>query len=162
MKHLLFFLVLCSVTEPGNALKLYHPRRRSYCRLSMAASLDKVETSRLQRARLRLAEAQGIVPIGSSEDPNFPVKDYKSMPSLSRVREIGWRVAEPSIQYNPEQLSSRFFSRPLVWLVRNVEFLLPFTGFTISIIFDLLMNEEPKRRKQRAEELLDIIRLGLT
>ena len=128
--------------------------------MAASSSLDKVETSRLQRARLRLAEAQGIVPIGSSEDPNFQNKDYNTIPSLSRVREIGWRVAEPSIQYNPEQLSSRFFSRPLVWLVRNVEFLLPFTGFTLSIIFDILMNEEKKRRKQRAEELLDIIRYG--
>jgi hypothetical protein len=72
-------------------------------------------SDRLRKARLRLAEAQGVIPIGrgdgqfeetslnllieigASENNNFDFQDLKSAPSLSKVREISWRVAEPGI-----------------------------------------------------------------
>ena len=58
MKHLLFLVFVFG--SVSNALKFYHQRRRKNGRLQMAASLDKVDSNRLQLARLRLAEAQGI------------------------------------------------------------------------------------------------------
>ena len=121
-----------------------------------------MDSLRLQKARLRLAEAQGLLPIGSADDAarsgaTAYIKDYKLVPSLSRVREISWRVAEPVIKYDPASLSSRFFAQPLRWLARNVQFLVPLTGFTASVLADIVTEQEASRRKQRAGELLDII-----
>ena len=79
------------------------------------------------------------------------------MPSLSKVREISWRVAEPVVKYDPASLSSRFFAQPLRWLGRNFNFLVPLSKFTLSLLIDIVMHEEEARRKQRAEELLEII-----
>ena len=114
---------------------------------------------RLQKARLRLAEAQGLLPIGSAESKDAAeyITEYKTVPSLSRVREISWRVAEPVVKYDPASLSSRFFAQPLRWLARNVQFLVPLTGFTVSLLLDIVTEQAASRRKQRANELLDII-----
>jgi hypothetical protein len=79
-------------------------------------SPDESDSLRLQRARLRLAEAQGIIPIGASEDPNgISLKEYKSMPTQSKVREISWRVAEPAVKVS---LNSTHFDR--TW-IRNFD-----------------------------------------
>ena len=45
-------------------------RIRDNCMTMVSVSNDAlIENPRLQRARLRLAEAQGIIPIGASENP---------------------------------------------------------------------------------------------
>ena len=120
------------------------------------------ESKRLQKARLRIAEAQGIIPIGASEDNNFDFKNYSlalssSTQSISKVREISWRVAEPAIPYDPQKAASRLWGQPLRWLVRNIQIFVPLTLFAMAVIFDVLSGKEEKNRNQRAEELLTII-----
>jgi hypothetical protein len=73
--------------------------RCSYNKRYAATIAEDDGSVRLQKARLRLAEAQGIIPIGASENPEgISLKDYRSMPSQSKVREISWRVAEPAVK----------------------------------------------------------------
>ena len=127
----------------------------------MVASLvgdDNADSQRLQRARMRLAEAQGIIPMGASESPvTISLSDYKSIPSQSKVREISWRVAEPAIGYDPEVLATRFFAQPFKWLERNAQFLVPMAFFTIRLLLDIITKKEPLNRAKRAEEILNII-----
>lgn len=117
------------------------------------------ESKRLARARLRLAEAQGVIPIGASEMSGFTLSDFNKIPksSQSRVREIGWRVAEPSVAYDPIGASQKFFRQPLVWVSRNVQFMIPVATFTISIILDILTGREEINRSRRADQLLAIV-----
>ena len=124
---------------------------------SMPTQLSNINQSlRLKKAQLRLAEAQGRIPIGASDDPSFTF-DYMSTPSLSKVREIQWRVAEPAVSYDPVSASSKFFAQPIKWLIRNVQFLLPVALFFSTVIIDILTNKEEANRLRRADELLDII-----
>jgi len=122
-----------------------------------ASSVYDNDTPRLSRARARLAEAQGIIPIGASEIPGFSLKEFKTIPSPSRVREISWRVAEPSVQYDPVSASSKLFAQPLKWITRNVQFTIPVAVFAIKIIIDVITDNEEANRKIRAEELLDLL-----
>ena len=85
----------------SDAYKFERQIRRSNCfRMSSIESQQIMkESQRLKRARLRLAEAQGIIPIGASENKNISLEEFKSLPSSqqSKVREISWRVAEPAV-----------------------------------------------------------------
>lgn len=112
---------------------------------------------RLRKAQLRLAEAQGIIPIGASEDIATALTVQPTAPSLSRVREISWRVAEPAVKYDPVTASSKFFKQPVTWLVRNVQFILPVALFVTTIIVDVLTGKEEENRLRRADELLNLI-----
>jgi predicted unusual protein kinase regulating ubiquinone biosynthesis (AarF/ABC1/UbiB family) len=128
----------------------------------MVASLTgedvTVDSQRLQRARMRLAEAQGIIPIGASENPlSVSLRDYKSIPSQSKVREISWRVAEPAVKYDSDLLAERFFAQPFKWLERNAQFLVPMTFFTLRLLIDIITKKEFTNRKKRADEILNII-----
>ena len=116
------------------------------------------DTSRLQRARLRLAEAQGKIPIGASETMGISLSDFALMPSSqSRVREISWRVAEPEVKYDPIGDSSKFFKQPLRWIKRNIEIFVPLTFFVLSVVSDIIGGKEEANRGKRAEEILGII-----
>jgi len=107
---------------------------------------------------LRLAEAQGLLPIGASE-AGFTLADLTTSPPLaqSRVREISWRVAEPAVKYDPIGDSSKFFAQPVRWIKRNIEIFVPLTLFILSVLRDVLAGEEEKNRSKRAEEILDIV-----
>lgn len=114
------------------------------------------DNPRLEKARARLAEAQGIIPIGASEIPGFSLKEFKTIPSSSRVREISWRVAEPSVKYDPITASSKLFAQPIKWITRNIQFTIPVTFFVLKIIKDVVTEKEDVNRKVRAEELLEL------
>lgn len=118
---------------------------------------DEQDSQRLKKARLRLAEAQGLLPFGASDMSLNELKDLKAMPNLSKVREISWRVAEPEIKYDPRFAASKLFSQPVRWLTRNVQIFVPITLFAMKVISDILFNREEEFRQQRANELLDII-----
>ena len=123
----------------------------------VASPISSVPTSsRLKKAQLRLAEAQGIIPIGASEDASYQF-DYNSTPSLSRVREINWRVAEPAVRYDPVAASKKLYQQPVKWLIRNIQFLLPVALFFSAVIIDILTNKEEDNRLKRADQLLDLI-----
>lgn len=130
---------------------------------SKYSSSTENESARLQKARLRVAEAQGIVPIGASEDKNFSVKDYSlslaatTPAAISKVREISWKVAEPAIPYDPAKAATKLWVQPLRWLIRNVQIFVPLTLFALTVLFDALTENEEKNRSRRANELLDII-----
>lgn len=118
-----------------------------------------LQSPRLKRARLRLAEAQGIIPIGASEAAGVSLPDFTNFPlvSQSKVREISWRVAEPAVKYDPVGDSSKFFAQPLLWIKRNIEIFVPLTVFVVSVLGDIVMNKEEVNRSKRADEILDII-----
>jgi predicted unusual protein kinase regulating ubiquinone biosynthesis (AarF/ABC1/UbiB family) len=115
------------------------------------------DSERLKKARLRLAEAQGILPFGASDMPLAELKELKTIPSVSKVREISWRVAEPEVKYDPKYAASKLFAQPFRWLKRNIQIFVPLTLFTFKIIFDILLNREETYRARRAQELLKII-----
>jgi len=140
----------------------------------MASSAGGVETDslRLQRARIRLFEAQGRVPIGTSSSlgtdrARLSQADVAAITSLAttttgadmttKVREMGWRVAEPAVKYDPEVAALRFFAKPATWIRRNIKIFVPLAIFALNVLFDILANQEQPRRRQRAMELLDII-----
>eukprot|EP00607_Mallomonas_marina_P009422 CAMPEP_0182420552 /NCGR_PEP_ID=MMETSP1167-20130531/5436_1 /TAXON_ID=2988 /ORGANISM="Mallomonas Sp, Strain CCMP3275" /LENGTH=737 /DNA_ID=CAMNT_0024596649 /DNA_START=178 /DNA_END=2391 /DNA_ORIENTATION=+ len=139
------------------------PRKMTGAILQMASTnvgeLPKPkESERLRRARLRLAEAQGIIPIGASDSPSISLEEIKKMPlSQSKVREISWRVAEPAVPYDPERASKRLWSQPVRWLARNVEIFFPLALFVSTVLLDIVRGEEEANRDQRAHQLLDII-----
>jgi ABC1 atypical kinase-like domain len=149
--------LLCSAYI-AQKLRLDH---QSFSRPMVATFLEEdinSDSQRLQRARMRLAEAQGVIPIGSSENPvSLSLRDYKSIPSQSKVREISWRVAEPAVKYDSALLAERFFAQPFKWLQRNAQFLVPMTFFTIRVLSDILLNKELVNRVKRADEILNII-----
>jgi hypothetical protein len=145
-----------------NVYKSINLRSSSSMRASIVDPQFPLESKRLQRARLRIAEAQGLIPIGASEDKNFNVKNYNlalasSSQSISKVREISWRVAEPAIPYDPQSAAKKLWVQPVRWLVRNIQIFVPLAFFAFTIIFDVITNKEEDNRPKRAEELLDII-----
>jgi aarF domain-containing kinase len=124
----------------------------------------KKKSSRVDRARLRLAEVQGLIPIGASETAELTGASYKpediiddATSPLTRVREISWRVAEPEIPYDAMRSQAELYSQPLRWLSRNVELFVPFTVFILSVVTDIIAGKERDMRGRRAEELLNII-----
>eukprot|EP01041_Mallomonas_annulata_P010624 gene10624-22181_t len=120
--------------------------------------ISTTESLRLRRARLRLAEAKGIIPIGASDNPNISLEDFKDIPfSQSRVREISWRVAEPAIPYDPVRAASKLWSQPIRWLSRNFQIFVPLAFFVAEVIVDIIRNKEEENRQLRASELLNII-----
>ncbi len=147
-----------------HSLKLNRISRKSLTSLHISTIsplsplfLGLSNSTRLRKAQLRLAEVQGLIPIGASENPSMAI-DFQSLtPSLSKVREIGWRVAEPAIPYDPVSASSKLFAQPIKWLIRNVQFLLPVALFTATVILDVLTNNEEKNRQRRADQLLNLI-----
>ena len=153
---LLFILLSIPLCNAFSQLSL--SAESTHTSLNMVASpISSVPTSsRLKKAQLRLAEAQGIIPIGASEDASYQF-DYNSTPSLSRVREINWRVAEPAVRYDPVAASKKLYQQPVKWLIRNVQFLLPVALFFSAVIVDILTNKEEDNRLKRADQLLDLI-----
>ncbi len=127
--------------------------------MASIGSNEGVEYNRLNRARLRLAEAQGKIPIGASEYPGRSLDDLvnNQLFQKSKVREISWRVAEPSVKYDPIGASNKYLLRqPLKWISRNIQFTIPVAVFAITVIIDILTNKEEVNRKQRAQELLQL------
>jgi predicted unusual protein kinase regulating ubiquinone biosynthesis (AarF/ABC1/UbiB family) len=130
------------------------------------ASTDTSSTdgtnSRLNQARLRLAEARGLIPIGATENME-DIKDIKLedlldlTPSTSKVREISWRVAEPEVKYDPKRAEEELFVQPVRWITRNAQIFIPLSLFIFRVISDILLKKEKLNRQERAEELLDII-----
>jgi aarF domain-containing kinase len=78
-------------------------------------------------------------------------------PALSKVREISWRVAEPAIPYNPQNIEAELWGQPWIWLVRNIQFIIPFSIFFSRVVFDILTGQEGQNRRERAEELLGLL-----
>ena len=159
---IVLILIVALILIDTDSYRLDSHRRRIHGgsdrrRIVMSASVYDNDTPRLSRARARLAEAQGIIPIGASEIPGFSLKEFKTIPSPSRVREISWRVAEPSVQYDPVSASSKLFAQPLKWITRNIQFTIPVAIFAIKIIIDVITDNEQVNRKIRAEELLDLL-----
>jgi len=116
------------------------------------------DSDRLKKARLRLAEAQGILPLGSTSDlSKMNLLSFQLIPNLSKVREITWRVAEPEISYDPLKASSTLLQQPLTWLGRNIQIFVPITIFAFNILIDLLLHREEINRSKRAEQILNII-----
>jgi aarF domain-containing kinase len=116
------------------------------------------DSDRLKKARLRLAEAQGILPLGSTSDlSKMNLLSFQLIPNLSKVREITWRVAEPEISYDPLKASSTLPQQPLTWLGRNIQIFVPITIFAFNILIDLLLHREEINRSKRAEQILNII-----
>ena len=125
--------------------------------MSMSTTSFESDNPRLEKARARLAEAQGTIPIGASEIPGFSLKEFKTIPSPSRVREISWRVAEPSVKYDPISASSKLFAQPIKWITRNIQFTIPVAVFAVKVIYDVITDNEEVNRKIRADELLELL-----
>lgn len=137
-----------------------NPPLTQLTRPASVADPQLTESIRLQKARLRLAEAQGIVPIGASEDSGFSLKNFSlaiSSTSVSKVREISWKVAEPAIPYDPQKAASKLWGQPLRWLVRNVQIFVPLTWFALTVLADAVTKREEENRAMRADQLLNII-----
>jgi aarF domain-containing kinase len=126
------------------------------------------ESPRLQIARLRLAEAQGKIPRGTSEQIELDRDGKVNLAALSvsatagpvstsRVRELSWRVAEPAVQYDPDAAARKLFSQPLKWLGRNVQIFVPIAIFTGKVLIDVISKKEEINRDRRAQEILTII-----
>lgn len=114
---------------------------------------DMSASTRLQKARLRLAEAQGIIPAGSSERYQTP----GGPPRTTKVRDLTFKVAEPEVQYDPDEAEARLWRQPLRWLRRNVDLFVPLTAFLLRVISDIATDQEEQHRRKRAQELLEII-----
>jgi len=150
-----------------------HGKLRSFKKIEISTSVLQVSASgmedlvrstsskRLEKARLRVAEAQGIIPIGASENPEnvyISLDELVTMaPSQSKVREISWRVAEPEVKYDPIRAQKDLYVKPFQWIRRNIEIFVPMTFFTLSVIGDILTGQEEANRSKRAERILDII-----
>lgn len=128
--------------------------------------LQDSSSSRLKKARIRLAEAQGTLPIGTaaaSEEGRLSISDVTSeaskSTSISKMREISWRVAKPDIVYDPVSIENELWNQPWVWLVRNVQFLVPFGVLTIAVLSDIFQGPEveARNRRKRATALRDIL-----
>lgn len=154
MKTLLFLLLVSGTLSLTPSRLLTISTRKSYLQ---SAVFNENDSERLKKARLRLAEAQGIIPIGASEMSLASIKDLKAIPSQSKVREISWRVAEPEVTYNPSGLSAKLFSQPIVWLGRNIQIFAPLTFFFGRVLTDILLNKEEENRPLRAAQILDIV-----
>lgn len=131
-------------------------RRRGWARAALSlegSSEDASASARLQKARLRLAEAQGIIPAGSSDRYQTP----GGLKRTTKVRDLTFKVAEPEVQYDPEDAEARLWRQPVRWLRRNVDLFVPMTAFLTRIILDIVTDVEEKNRRKRAQELLEII-----
>ena len=133
---------------------------------SQGFPLDDMSSNRLRKARIRLAEAQGTLPIGTaaaSEEGRLSISDVASEASkstgVSKVREISWRVAKPDIVYDPVLIENELWIQPWVWLVRNVQFLVPFGVLTVEVLSDIFRGPEveARNRRKRATALRDIL-----
>jgi aarF domain-containing kinase len=126
--------------------------------ISQVSELYKeTDSARLKKARLRLAEVQGRIPMGASELSEQELADMKLTDSPSKIREIAWKVAEPEVKYDPALATSRLFYQPLVWIERNLKIFVPLTAFVGRLLLDVVTNQEEARRTQRANELLQIL-----
>lgn len=131
-------------------------------------------STRLYRARLRLAEAQGRLPPGLADvaaavkvdsglllPASLETIDLEGLPDgplVSRVRDYNFtRVAAAEVAYDPELAEKTLFRQPLRWLKRNVELFVPLAGFALSVLGDLQRGEELANRRTRARELEGII-----
>lgn len=117
---------------------------------------EQTDSERLKKAKLRLAEAQGVIPIGASSSSS-QVLQSTVVPNLSKVREISWRVAEPSVVYDPDRAAKELLSQPFKWLGRNIQIFVPVTVFVVEVLSDILLQKEEQNRQVRADKLLDII-----
>jgi predicted unusual protein kinase regulating ubiquinone biosynthesis (AarF/ABC1/UbiB family) len=161
---LLAWLSDASNLKAGTGVEARFGRRFFLSMSSQSVSGSSSNSARVDRARLRLAEVQGLLPIGASEKAELTgtslsemMKQATSIDSSTRVREISWRVAEPEIRYDAMRSQTELYSQPLRWLSRNVELFVPFSIFTLNVVFDILTGTEKQRRANRAEELLDVI-----
>jgi aarF domain-containing kinase len=123
------------------------------------------DSNRLKKAKLRLAEVQGILPYGFSENisvdalANFqqvlvslPVEQLK--PAV-RARDITWKVAEPEIKYDPAAASKSISSWS--WMVHSGKVFLPIGMFMMKILCDVALKQEESNRSKRARQLLQFL-----
>lgn len=115
------------------------------------------DSERLKRARLKLAEAQGIVPLGVSGLPLEAMRDVKPNTIATKARELSRRVAEPEIRYDPAAIAVKFLAQPWRWIQRNLRIFVPISFFVIKIISDIVLRREERMRAKRAQQLLTII-----
>ena len=64
---------------------------------------------------------------------------------LSSRWENGVKVATPIKTYNPTSSRTRYLSRPLLWLRRNVEIAFPLARWSSGVILDFLQNRLEQR-----------------
>jgi len=130
----------------------------------LAEILKEDESPRLRKARLLLAEIQGIVPHGYAEQ--IPLHEFENVKQLlpknddmivSKTSESSWKVAEPELKYDPTFSKYKFWQQPLKLLKRNIEIFFPMSKFVISLIFDYLLGMEKLNRTKRAQELVQIM-----
>jgi len=62
-------------------------------------------------------------------------------------------VAEPEIQYDPEEAEGRLWRQPLRWLKRNVDLFVPLTAFIGRVLMDIQTQLEEKVREEEAVEV---------
>lgn len=124
---------------------------------SVSALFLENDSERLKRARLKLAEAQGIVPSGVSGLPLDSIRDVKPNSIATKTRELSRRVAEPEIRYDPKAIGTKLFAQPWRWIKRNLRIFVPISFFVIKIISDIVFRREEAMRAKRAQQLLTII-----
>lgn len=60
------------------------------------------------------------------------------------MRDLTFKVAEPEVQYDPEEAESRLWRQPVRWLWRNVDLFVPLTAFLTRVILDIVTEQEEK------------------
>lgn len=65
----------------------------------------------------------------------------------TKVRDLTFKVAEPEIQYDPDEAESRLWRQPLRWLKRNVDLFVPLSLFLGRVIVDIQTGKEEEVRK---------------
>lgn len=63
------------------------------------------------------------------------------------MRDLTFKVAEPEVQYDPEEAEARLWRQPLRWLRRNVDLFVPMTAFLTRVIMDIVTEQEEKVRE---------------
>lgn len=153
----MIFWITFYILHIGFSVHMKYRNMRQQIFMKSSGEINVEGSQRLKLARLRLAEARGIIPIGSSE-LGINLNEFKTLPvSQSKVREISWRVAEPATPYDPDRAATKLWRQPVRWLVRNVQIFVPLLTFVTTVIGDVVSNKEESNRKQRAQELLNII-----
>ena len=149
-------LVQCLVSGLRIGAHRHHISTAQFASTGIESGSDRID-----RARLRLAEIQGLIPIGASESAErtgATLMDLMTQaPSSSKVREISWRVAEPEIQYDAMRAQDELYTQTFRWLARNVELFMPLSFFILNVVSDIVVGKEKARRQKRADELLDVI-----
>lgn len=69
----------------------------------------------------------------------------------------GKKVAEPLRKYDPVAAEKLLFRQPTKWLLRNLQIGLPLSKWVISVVYDVLTDQEKQKRKYRANQLLQTI-----